>query len=107
MRKIYFIDLFSALSNDAFSFDGVEKFPADNDPNYSKTVERFETETHIIKKEIWIGADGKSSYVKTHSEPKSKRIQNIKALESMLKEAVEKEEYEMAAVIRDEINKIK
>lgn len=120
MRKIYLFDLtdlFSLNMNNMFNdFSKIGKhfvkeddgLPKDGDPNYNKTVEETETDTHIIKKETWISTDGTSKFTRTYSESK-KQIPKIdvKVLESALKDAVEKEEFEKAAQLRDEIKKIK
>ena len=114
MRKIYLFDLsdlFSLNSNNLFNdFTKTEDqyLPKDNDPNYNKTVEETENETHIIKKETWISTDGTSKFIKTYSESKNQKPKiDVKVLESKLKEAIEKEEFEKAAQLRDEIKKCK
>lgn len=119
MRKIYLFDLsdlFSLNSKNRFNdFSKMDKyfkndneyFPKDNDSRFNKEVEESETETHIIKKETWISTDGTSKFTRTYSESKNKPKVDVKVLESLLKEAVEKEEYEKAAQLRDEIKKLK
>jgi len=115
MRKIYLFDLsdlFSLTSKNMFSdFSKMEKyddFPKDNDSNYNKTVEETETDTHIIKKETWISTDGTSKFTRTYSESKSQKPKvDVKVLESKLKEAIEKEEFELACQLRDQIKKLK
>lgn len=120
MRKIYLFDLsdlFSLNSRNMFSdfkkmenyfINEAEYFPKENDSNYNKVVEETETETHIIKKETWISKDGTSKFTRTYSESKNQRPKvDVKVLESKLKEAIEKEEFEMAAQLRDQIKKIK
>ena len=98
MRKIYLFDLFHSISNDNL-------FPKNNDENWSKTVEEYESNGMTIKKETWVSLDGTSSYVKTNIE-KKKNI-DVKELESKLKIAVENEEYEVAAKLRDQIKELK
>ncbi len=115
MRKIYLFDLsdlFSLTSKNMFSdfskMENDKNFPKDNDNRYNKTVEETETDTHIIKKETWISTDGTSKYTRTYSESKSQIPKiDVKVLESQLKEAVEKEEFEKAAQLRDQIKKLK
>ncbi len=116
MRKIYLFDLsdlFSLNSKNMFSdFYKMESskddFPKDNDSNYNKTVEESETDTHIIKKETWISTDGTSKFTRTYSESKSQKPKvDVKVLESKLKEAIDKEEFELACQLRDQIKKLK
>jgi excinuclease UvrABC helicase subunit UvrB len=114
MRKIYLFDLsdlFSLTSKSMFndfSKSEDEYFPKENDTRYNKTVEESETETHIIKKETWISTDGTSKFTRTYSESKNQKPKvDVKVLESALKEAIEKEEFEKAAQLRDEIKKLK
>lgn len=114
MRKIYLFDLsdlFSLTSQNMFSdFSKSEDeyFPKENDHRYNKTVEETETDTHIIKKETWISTDGTSKFTRTYSESKNLKPKvDVKVLESQLKEAVEKEEFEKAAQLRDKIKKLK
>lgn len=112
MRKKYYLfdlsDLFYPLNFNFRDFDNSSEFPKENDPKFNKEVEEIETDTHIIKKETWISTDGASKYVRTYSESKSKRpIVDVKLLESELKMAIENEEFEKAAQIRDKIKEIK
>jgi protein arginine kinase activator len=108
-KKYYLFDLsdlfFNQLNFDFGDFDN-SKFPKENDSNFNKEIEEIETETHIIKKETWISTDGTSKYVKTYSESKKPKI-DVKLLESKLKEAIEKEEFEKAAELRDQIKEFK
>lgn len=101
MRKLYLIDWLDLLSNDSFS----TKQPKKNEPEWSKTVEEFEDDTHTTRKETWVSSDGTSRYVRTYTEPKRKV--DVKELESRMKIAVEKEEFEEAARLRDEIKRLK
>lgn len=119
MRKIYLFDLsdlFSLNSKNLFSDSKMEKyfnsddeyFPKDDDSRYNKTIEETETDTRIIKKETWISTDGTSKFTRTYSESKKQSPKvDVKVLESALKEAIEKEEFEKAAQLRDEIKKYK
>jgi protein arginine kinase activator len=110
MRKKYYLfdlsDLFFNQLNFDFGDLDNSKFPKDNDSNFNKEIEEIETETHIIKKETWISTDGTSKYVKTYSESKRPKI-DVKLLESKLKEAIKKEEFERAAELRDQIKEFK
>lgn len=114
MRKIYLFDLsdlFSLTSKSMFSDfskSDDEYFPKDNDSRYNKTIEETESDTHIIKKETWVSTDGRSKFTRTYSESKNQKPKvDVKVLESQLKEAIEKEEFEKAAQLRDQIKKLK
>ena len=76
-------------------------FPKDDDPNWSKTVETTETRSHIIKKEIWISKDGGCRMERLSTEIKKKV--DVGRLKRQLKQAVEMEDYEKAAQLRDKI----
>jgi len=107
MRKIYLFDLSDLFSLNSKNSES-ELFPKENDSNYNKIVEETETETHIIKKETWVSTDGTSKFTRTYSESKFQKPKvDVKLLESALKEAIEKEEFEKAAQLRDEIKKWK
>lgn len=101
MRKLLLIDWLDLLSKDGFS----TRQPKDESPEWSKTVEEFENDTHAIRKETWVSSDGASRYVRTYSEPKRKV--DVVELESRMKMAVEKEEFEEAARLRDEIKRLR
>lgn len=103
MRKIYLLDLLDLMRG------GLEMnyAPRENDPSWTKSTEEFERDGFITIKETWTSADGSSTYVKTYTESSSKRKEDVKALESQLKTAVEKEEYEKAAQLRDRIKELK
>ena len=103
MKKIYLLDLFD-LMNGGLEMNNP---PKENDPNWTKTVEEFQNGKFITKKETWTSIDGASKYVKTYTESKSKRNEDVKMLESQLKIAIEKEEYETAAQLRDKIKELK
>lgn len=107
MRKFYlFTDLFDELFNIYPS--GNLNLPKEDDSNFNKTVEEVETDTHTIKTEKWKSIDGKTSYTRTYMESKVKNIgKNIEQLKLEMKEAIEKENFEQAAKIRDEIKKVK
>jgi len=88
-------DLFSQSTNSSLDF------PKDNDPNWSKTVETSETKTHIIKIETWISKDG--NFKMERSSTELKRKVDVGRLKIQLKRAVENEDYEKAAELRDKI----
>lgn len=114
MRKIYLFDLSDLFSLNSksvfseFSKSEDEYFPKDNDSRYNKTVEETETNTHIIRKETWVSTDGTSKFTRTYSESKNQKPKvDVTVLESALKDAIEKEEFEKAAQLRDKIKKLK
>ena len=104
MRKIYLLDLFDLFSNENLFENNSSK---ENDTNWTKTIEEFENNGFVTKKETWISKDGTSKYVKSYTESKSNKIEDVKLLESELKMAIEKEEFEKAAQLRDKINELK
>ena len=111
MRKIYLFDLsdlFSSLNSNFNDYKSETGFPKEGDSNYNKVVEETETDTHIIKKETWISTNGTSKFTRTYSESKNQKPKvDVKVLESKLKEVIEKEEFEIAAQLRDQIKKLK
>jgi excinuclease UvrABC helicase subunit UvrB len=112
-RIILLNDIFNLLGNDHFgemktSHDyGEDYFPKTDDPNYNYKVEEVQTETHTLKIETWISTDGTSKFTRTQSESKRKQKEDVKELESRLQIAIEKEEFELAAKLRDKIKSLK
>lgn len=105
-----FDDFFNSSKKQSFgifNIFGETYFPKENDPNFNKKIEEIETDTHIITKEIWTSVDGTESYSRTTSKSKSKiSNKSIESLRSDLKLAIDSENYEKAAEIRDQIRKI-
>ena len=69
MRKIYLLDLFDLFSNENL-FENTKmsnNSPKENDPNWTKTVEEFENNGFVTRKETWISKDGTSKYVKSYN----------------------------------------
>ena len=91
-------DLFSQGSNSSM------EFPKDDDPNWSKTVEVQETRSHIVKKEVWVAKDGSCRMERFTNE--IKQNVSIGRLKRELKMAVDKEDYEKAAELRDKIKSL-
>ena len=104
----YMKDLFALLlgGGDMFtqSNGSSMEFPKDDDPNWSKTVETSETKSHIIKKETWISKDG-SCHMERFSTEIKEQV-NVGKLKLLLKKAVDSEDYEAAAKLRDKIKTI-
>ena len=107
MRKIYLLDLFDLLSMSEGMFDKKSAHAPKKDEDWTKTVEEFEKGGYVTKKETWVSKDGSSRYVKTTTAPKADPKERIDSLEKQLMLAVEKEEFEKAAEIRDKIKEIK
>jgi len=103
MRKIYLLDLLGLMGS------GLEMdlAPREGDANWTRSVEEFEKDGIVSVRETWTSADGSSTYVKTYMESAARQKEDARALESMLQEAVEREEYEKAAQLRDMIKELK
>ena len=99
-------DLFALLlGGDMFTQShGSMDFPKDDDPNWSKTVETSETRSHIVKKETWISKDGGCRLERMSTEIK-KQV-DVGRLKKLLKKAVDSEDYETAAELRDKIKSV-
>jgi excinuclease UvrABC helicase subunit UvrB len=90
-------NIFNQNSNSSFAF------PKDDDPNWSKTSETSETKSHIVKKETWISKDGGLRMERLSME--LKKTKDIDELKKLLEKAIENEDYEKAAELRDVIGK--
>jgi excinuclease UvrABC helicase subunit UvrB len=108
-----FKDLFGSFfnMNDDFGFNS---YPSDNDPNFKKTIEEIDNGSHTIKIETWKSLDGSKIYKRTSMVSKSspnlsegRKKELLEILQKNLDLAVDNEEYEKAAEIRDQIKKIK
>lgn len=97
---MYMLDLLNLLNS--LSLEGDFNTPKENDPNFNKEVEEFETKTHKIIKEKWISNDGTQTYVRTKSITKENG-KDVQLLESELKKAIKNENFEKAAELRDQI----
>jgi excinuclease UvrABC helicase subunit UvrB len=108
-----FKDLFDSFFN-MNDFNGYNSYPKDNDPNFNKTVEEIENGTHVIKIETWKSLDGSKVYKRTSMVSKekpdlseSRKKQLLDSLQKDLDLAVENQEFEKAAELRDQINNLK
>lgn len=81
----------------------VSKFPKDDDENFNKKVEELETKTHTIKNETWTSLDGELVYKRQVVESKSVPEVSLENLKLEMKLAVDNEDFEKAAKIRDKI----
>jgi protein-arginine kinase activator protein McsA len=106
MRKMFLLSsLFDEFFNSDFNWE-VKNFPKENDPNFNKSVEEVENDTHVIKNETWTSVDGKSVYKRQIIESKKKLSPNIDNLKLEMKKAIEEENFERAAELRDKIKEI-
>ena len=108
--------IFDILFNDDFFTNRMnfsmedDNFPKDDDSNFSKIEETVETETHSIKKEIWVSIDGTQKFERTSMS--SKQAQKTlkepskEELKVLLARAVEDQEYEKAIEYRDKLSKL-
>lgn len=95
-------------SNDGLFNQMDVELPKDGDSNFNKEVLESENETHIIKNEIWTSLDGQEVYKKvTFESKKTLSEKNIEELQSLMKEAVDLEDFEKAAELRDQIKQLK
>lgn len=100
-------DLFKILFSDLSSFNMDMNYPKDNDANFNKTVEKQETETHVIETITWKSLDGKQTFQKVVSKSKAKEMtESLEQLKQKLQLAVSKEDYETAITLRDKIKKL-
>lgn len=107
MRKMFLLsNLFDEFFNSDFNWE-VKNFPKENDPNFNKSVEEVENDTHVIKNETWTSVDGKSVYKRQIIESKKKLSPNVDNLKLEMKKAIEEENFERAAELRDKIKEIK
>lgn len=106
MRKMFLLSsLFDEFLNSDFNWE-VKNFPKENDPNFNKSVEEVENDTHIIKNETWTSVDGKSVYKRQIIESKKKLKPSVDNLKLEMKKAIEEENFERAAELRDQIKQI-
>jgi protein-arginine kinase activator protein McsA len=106
MRKMFLLSsLFDEFFNSDFNWE-VKNFPKENDPNFNKSVEEVENDTHVIKNETWTSVDGKTVYKRQVIESKKRSTLNIEDLKLEMKKAADEENYEKAAKLRDKIRKI-
>lgn len=77
-----------------------------DDSNFNKTIEESETKTHSIKTETWESEDGSQFYKKTTMNLKSSS-NDVEKLKIDMEKAIQKEDFESAAKIRDKIKSIK
>ena len=90
MRKIYLLDLFDLLSMSEGMFEKKSAAAPKREEDWTKTVEEFEKDGLVTKKETWISKDGSSRYTRSYIESRPDHSKSIAALEEAMKLAVEK-----------------
>lgn len=106
--NLKFKELFNELENfkkENFKFINSLKTPSVDDENFEYFKISEETDTHIIIKETWKSKDESTIFTKHTTKLKDKNSEED--LKMKLKEAVEKEDYLLAAKIKDQLEKIK
>ena len=97
--------LINVLSNARQITDDEEKFKIETEFGEPDRVEYYNEDELYFKKSIWEVEDGEIVKLEVSDEPFN--LENPKSLEELLEEALEEENYEKAAEIRDEIKKLK
>ncbi len=97
--------LIKVLSNARQITDDDEKFKIDTEYGEPTRVEYYHEDELYFKKSIWEVEDGE--IVKLEVSDMPFELEDPKSLEELLEEAIQAEEYEKAAELRDEINKNK
>lgn len=101
MKKTFLLSsLFEEFFNSSWE---VRNFPKEDDSNFNKTVEEFESDTHVIKNETWKSLDGTQTFKRYFAESKPKLLESEETLRLEMKKAIDAEDFEKAAMIRDRI----
>jgi excinuclease UvrABC helicase subunit UvrB len=82
-----------------------EQFEIDNEYGPADKVEFFTEDDLFFKRSTWVVEDGEIVKLEVSDAPFQE--EEIKTLEELLQDALESENYELAAEIRDEMNKNK
>jgi len=98
-------NLMNTLSNFKQITDADEQFEIDNEFGEPDRVEFFRDEDLYFKRSVWVVED--SEVVKLEVSDQPFDIEEPKSLEELLQDALDSENYELAAEIRDEMNKNK
>jgi len=99
------INLINVLSNSKQITDEDEQFQIDNEYGKPDKIELFQEDDLYFKRSIWDVEDGQIVKLEVSDQPFD--IEDPKSLEELLQDALETENYELAAEIRDEMNKNK
>jgi len=108
-RKDDFGDELSSLMNTLANFrqitDADEQNEIDTEYGEPDKIEYFEEEGLFFKRSIWEVEDGEVVKLEVSDQPF--QVEELKTLEELLQDALETENYELAAEIREEKNKNK
>lgn len=98
-------NLINVISNAKQITDKEEQYMIDNEYGEPSKIEYYNDDELYFKKSTWIMEDGEIVKLEVSDVPFD--IENSKSLEELLQEAINAEDFEKAAEIRDEINKNK
>lgn len=108
-KKDDFGDELSSLMNTLANFrqitDADEQNEIENDFGDPNKIEYFEEEGLFFKRSVWEVEDGEVVKLEVSDQPFDD--EEPKSLEELLQDALDSENYELAAEIRDEMNKNK
>lgn len=108
-KKDDFGDELSSLMNTLANFrqitDADEQHEIENDFGDPNKIEYFEEEGLFFKRSVWEVEDGEVVKLEVSDQPFDD--EEPKSLEELLQDALDSENYELAAEIRDEMNKNK
>ena len=97
--------LMNTLSNFRQITDADEKHEIENDFGDPHKIEFFEEEGLFFKRSVWVVEDGEVVKLEVSDQPF--QVEELKTLEELLQDALDTENYELAAEIWDEMNKYK
>lgn len=97
--------LMNTLANFRQITDADEQHEIENDFGDPNKIEYFEEEGLFFKRSIWEVEDGEVVKLEVSDQPFDD--EEPKSLEELLQDALDSENYELAAEIRDEMNKNK
>lgn len=100
-----FKHLFNLGEDDENSFPSLDKFEEKvrREASGKITSTSYEENGLIVTKEEYMSEDGKISWSKTTYSPKEPQSQVVNNLKEELQKAIDNQEFEKAAIIRDKI----
>lgn len=100
-----FNNLFGFGENDENSFPNLDKFENKirNEASGKVSVTTYEENGLVVTKEEYKSEDGKIYWSKTSYSPKESNTEVINSLKKELQQAIDNQEFEKAAIIRDKI----
>ena len=92
----------------SFAMFGHDDFtlPKKDDPGFEYSEERAETETSVTVKESWKSTSGSICFSRVTTSPKKKKV-NLDEIKELIKKSVEAEDYETAAKLKKQLEKMK